>query len=388
MRKDVIIIGGGAAGLMCAAAAGKRGRSVLLLEHSEKIGKKIRVSGGGRCNFTNLSVHSDHYLSRNPDFCKSALARFGPGDFISLIGKHGIGYEEKEEGQLFCESGSGAIIRMLERECRESGVEIRLKCRVAGIRKEERFLLSTSYGTAESESLVIATGGLSYPALGASGLGYRVAEQFGLRVISPQPGLVALTLRTAETRIFRELSGVSLRAAVRCGEKTFEGGLLFTHRGLSGPVILQASSYWRERVPLSVDLLPHHDAHEIFEARKESRAELRTVLAHWLPQRLCRAWCEQYAPSRPMAQFAAKELKAIADRLHHWDIVPAGTEGYHSAEVTVGGVDTEELSSKTMEARNVAGLYFVGEVVDVTGQLGGYNLQWAWSSGFAAGQYA
>jgi len=388
MKKDVIIIGGGAAGLMCAAAAGRRGRSVFVLEHSETIGKKIRVSGGGRCNFTNLSVHSDHYLSRNPHFCKSALARFGPGDFISLLERHGVGYEEKEEGQLFCESGSGAIIRMLEKECREAGVEIRLNCKITGIRKKQRFLLSTSCGEEESESLVIATGGLSYPALGATGLGYRVAEQFGLKVISPHPGLVPLTLKTAETRMFRELSGVSLRAAVRCGEKNFEGGLLFTHRGLSGPVILQASSYWRERGPLSVDLLPRHDAHEIFEARKDSRAELRTLLSNWLPQRFCRAWCEQYAPSRPMAQFSGKELKAIADRLHHWDIVPAGTEGYRSAEVTVGGVDTEELSSKTMEARDVAGLYFVGEVVDVTGQLGGYNLQWAWSSGFTAGQYA
>jgi len=388
MKKDVVIIGGGAAGLMCAAEAGKRGRSVLVLEHSEKIGKKIRASGGGRCNFTNLSVHPDHYLSRNPHFCKSALARFSPRDFISLLEKHSIRYYEKEAGQLFCETGSSAIIHMLEKECRQAGVEVWLNCRIAGIRRGDTFLLSTSCGTAESDSLVVATGGLSYPDLGASDLGYRVARQFGLGITPLEPGLVPLTLGAADAGIFGELSGISLNAVVRCGRKDFQGGLLFTHRGLSGPVILQVSSYWKKGRSLSVDLLPQRDAYEILEAKKQSRMELHTLLSAYLPQRFARIWCERYVPSGPMVRYGVKELKKIAHQLHHWEILPEGTGGYRSAEVTLGGIDTEELSSKTMEAKRVEGLYFVGEVVDVTGQLGGYNLQWAWASGFVAGHYA
>ena len=388
MKKDVVVIGAGAAGLMCAAEAGKRGRSVLVLERSEKIGRKIRISGGGRCNFTNLSVHPDHYLSHNPHFCKSALARFTPRHFISLLDKHHIRYHEKEAGQLFCEKSSAAIIDMLEKECKGAGVEIWLNCRIAGIRRENAFLLSTSYGTAESDSLVVATGGLSYPDLGASDMGYRIARQFGLKVTSLEPGLVPLTLSAADAVIFRELSGISLDAVVNCNRRSFRGNILFTHRGLSGPSILQISSYRKKGQAISIDLLPQRDAYEILEGKKQSRIELHNLLSAYLPQRFARVWCERYAPSRPMVQYSEGELKMIAHQLHQWEIVPEGTEGYRKAEVTLGGVDTAELSSKTMEAKKAPGLYFVGEVVDVTGQLGGYNLQWAWASGFVAGQYA
>jgi len=276
---------------------------------------------------------------------------------------------------------------MLEKECRRAGVEIWLKCRLAGIRRENAFSLSTDCGTAESESLVVATGGLSYPDLGASDMGYRIARQFGLRVTSLEPGLVPLILRTGEAAMFRELSGSSLDATVSCSRRDFHGSILFTHRGLSGPAILQISSYWKKGQTISINLLPLCDAYEILEARRQSRIGLHTLLSAYLPRRFARIWCERYAPSRPMAQYSGKELKMIAHQLHHWEIVPEGTEGYRKAEVTLGGVDTEELSSKTMEAKKVPGLYFAGEVVDVTGQLGGYNLQWAWASGFVAGQY-
>ena len=387
MKKDVVIIGAGAAGLMCAAEAGRRGRSVLVLEHSEKIGKKIRISGGGRCNFTNLSVHPDHYLSHNPHFCTSALARFAPCDFISLLEKHSIRYHEKEAGQLFCETSSAAIIHMLEKECRRAGAETWLNCRIAEIKKKDGFMLSTNRGTVESGSLVVASGGLSYPELGASDMGYRIARQFGLRVTSLEPGLVPLMLRTGEAAMFRELSGSSLDATVSCSRRDFHGSILFTHRGLSGPAILQISSYWKKGQTISIDLLPLCDAYEVLETRRQSRIGLHTLLSAYLPRRFARIWCERYAPSRPMAQYSGKELKMIAHQLHHWEIVPEGTEGYGKAEVTLGGVDTEELSSKTMEAKKVPGLYFAGEVVDVAGQLGGYNLQWAWASGFVAGQY-
>jgi predicted Rossmann fold flavoprotein len=388
MKKDVIIIGAGAAGLMCAAEAGKRGRSVLVLEHSEKIAKKVRASGGGRCNFTNLLVHHEHYLSRNPHFCKSALARFTPGHFISLLEKHSIGYYEKEAGQLFCEKSSSAVVHMLEKECKAAGVEILLNCRIAEIKKKDGFMVSMSSGTAQSESLVVATGGLSYPDLGASGFGYHIARQFGLRVTSLQAGLVPLTLRADDAGLFRELSGNSLDALVNCNRRSFRGNILFTHRGLSGPPILQISSYRKNAEALSIDLLPERDAYEILKEKRNSHIALHNLLSAYLPRGFARIWCSRYAPSRPMVQYSERELKTIAQRLHHWEIVPEGTEGYGKAEVTVGGVDTDELSSKTMEAKKVPGLYFVGEVVDVTGQLGGYNLQWAWASGFVAGQYA
>ncbi len=388
MKKDVIIIGAGAAGLMCAAEAGKRGRSVLVLEHSEKIGKKIRASGGGRCNFTNLSVGHEHYVSRNAHFCKSALARFTPRHFISLLEEHSLTYCEREAGQLFCGTSSAAIVHMLEEECRKAGVEIWLNCTIAGIRRENAFRLLTGRGTAESDSLVVATGGLSYPDLGASDLGYRIARQFGLKVTPLEPGLVPFTLREGSTGIFRELSGISLDATVSCDKRVFHGSVLFTHRGLSGPAILQVSLHWKKGQAIWINLFPERDAYEMLEAKKESGIGLRTLLSVYLPRRFARIWCERYAPSKPMVQYSGKELRTIAQQLHHWEIVPEGTEGYRKAEVTLGGVDTEELSSKTMEAKKVSGLYFVGEVVDVTGQLGGYNLQWAWASGFVAGRYA
>ncbi len=388
MTKDVVVIGGGAAGLMCAAEAGKRGRSVLVLEHSEKTGKKIRVSGGGRCNFTNLDVHAGHYLSGNPHFCKSALARFTPGDFISLLEKRSVRYHEKEAGQLFCEKSSSAVTDMLEKECEETGVEIRLRSRIKGIRKGGRFLISTDRGEVESESLVVATGGLSYPGLGASDLGYRIARQFGLQVTPLEPGLVPLTFQPGDARDFRELSGVSVDAVTGCGRKEFQGGVLFTHRGLSGPGILQISSYWKKGEAIWIDLFPGRDARGILEAKRQSRMELHNLLSAYLPRRFVHKWCERYSPSRPMVSYGEKELRMIAHQLNHWEILPQGREGYGKAEVTKGGVDTEELSSRTMEAKKVPGLFFVGEVVDVTGELGGYNLHWAWASGHAAGQYA
>jgi predicted Rossmann fold flavoprotein len=388
MKKDVVIIGAGAAGLMCAAEAGKRGRSVLLIEHSEKIGKKILVSGGGRCNFTNMNVHHDHYLSQNPHFCKSAIARFTPRAFTSLLEEHAIRYYEKEDGQLFCEKSAAAIVQLFEKECRDAGVVIWLNCNIEKIKKEHAFLVRTNRGAVESGSLVVATGGISFPALGASDLGFRIAKQFGLNVTPLWPGLVPLVLKARDAALFRELSGISLEAKVSCGRKEFTGSILFTHRGLSGPAILQISSYWKDGETITIDLLPHAEAAVILEAKSKTRMRLHTLLSGFLPLRFARIWCEMQAPSKPIVQYTEKELQTIAHCLHHWEVLPGGTEGYGKAEVTVGGVDTEELSSKTMEAKKVQGLYFVGEVVDVTGQLGGYNLQWAWASGFTAGQYA
>ena len=383
-----MVIGAGAAGLMCAAESGRRGRSVLVMEHSEKPGKKIRVSGGGRCNFTNLNIQPEHYLSQNPHFCRSALARFTPGDFVSLLHRHHVRYYEKEDGQLFCERSSAAVTRMLERECAESGAEIAVNCRIGDIKKEGVFTVWTNHGRIEAESLVIATGGLSYPELGASDRGYRIARRFGINVTALRPGLVPLIFSPGDAALFRELSGISLGASIGCRGKGFSGNILITHRGLSGPALLQISSYWTEGDVITIDLLPGVNAFEVLRARGRSRVELCNLLAGHLPRRFARAWCDAYAPSRAMLLYSEKELEEIAHRLHHWELMPAGKEGYGKAEVTLGGVDTEELSSKTMEAKKVPGLYFAGEVIDVTGQLGGYNLHWAWASGFVAGQYA
>ena len=389
MKRQVIVIGGGAAGLMCAIEAGKRGRSVLVLEHNERLGKKILISGGGRCNFTNLNVGAANFVSTNPDFCKSALARYTSVDFLQLVEKHGITWHEKKLGQLFCDFSSRQIVAMLEAECREAGVEIRVNCRVENVRPGARFALATSLGEFECESLVVATGGLSFAKLGATDFGYRLAQQFGLPLAPARPGLVPLTFGEEDQRVFSELSGVSLEARVSTGGTSFRENILFTHRGLSGPAILQISNYRQEQGDqgaISIDLLPDQSARELLLAQE--RKELKTVLGQVLPQRFAEAWCGRYAPSRPLNQISRRELEEIAARLHHWEIVPAGTEGYAKAEVTLGGVDTRALSSKTMEAREVPGLYFVGEVVDVTGWLGGYNFQWAWASGHAAGQFA
>jgi predicted Rossmann fold flavoprotein len=387
MKLDVIVIGGGAAGLMCAIEAGRRGRSVLVIEHNERVGRKIEISGGGRCNFTNTDTTPGNFLSANPHFAKSALARYAPSDFVALVERHRIAYHEKKLGQLFCDESSRQIIEMLLRECEAARVEVRTNCRVSEIHKDALFVVKTSRGAFEAESLVIATGGLSIPKLGATDFGYRVARQFGLKIISPAPALVPLTLAPRDLASFKELSGVSVPALVRCGGAEFAENFLVTHRGLSGPAILQISSYWSRGETLSVDLLPGRDALDLFDSKRESGIELATLLGFHLPKRFAHVWCEMYAPSKPLKNFSDAELERIAVRLHEWSIAPAGTEGFQKAEVTKGGVDTSELSSKTLEARRVPGLYFVGEVVDVTGHLGGYNFQWAWASGFAAGQH-
>ncbi len=413
---DVIVIGAGAAGLFCAIEAGKRGRSVLVIEHADRVGKKIAISGGGRCNFTNTSVSADNFVSRNPHFCKSALARYTPADFIALVEKHGIAYHEKKLGQLFCDGSSQQIIDMLLRECRDASVEIRCGCQVrstqslqSGVKpphsKERSFVLQTNQGTFHSSSVVIATGGLSIAPLGATDFGYRIARQFGLRIEETRPGLVPLTLPAQILKALVALSGVSIDALVTCHESpssrsspSFRENILITHRGLSGPAILQVSNYWRPGEPISINLLPDEDVLEIISAARiiegdspgstpsSSRIELVNLLSRYLPRRFAQAWCDLYGASRPLKQYNGRELQKIADNIHRLQLTPAGTEGFGKAEVTVGGVSTAELSSQTMEARRVPGLYFIGEVVDVTGQLGGYNFQWAWSSAFAAGQ--
>ena len=387
-RWDVIIIGGGAAGLFCAITAGQRGRRVLVLEHAERIGKKIAISGGGRCNFTNLHSNSESFLSANPHFCKSALARYTPKDFIGLVERHGIAYHEKKLGQLFCDGSSQQIIDMLLHECEAAGVEVRCRAEVLKITKlpDELFELETTLGSHHCTSLVIATGGISIPPLGATDFGYRVAKQFGLQLEQPRPALVPLTLPTDIQKRLTPLSGISVDVIVSCNGSEFRENMLVTHRGLSGPAILQISSYWRPGQSLSINLLPEHDALELLTRERASEIELANLLARYLPKRFARAWCELFAPSKPLKQYDSLALKRIAEQLQRLTITPAGTEGFKKAEVTAGGVSTSELSSQTMEARRVPGLYFIGEVVDVTGHLGGHNFQWAWASGFAAGE--
>jgi len=386
MNYDVIIIGGGAAGLMCAIEAGKRGRSVLVLEHNERLGKKILISGGGRCNFTNSNAGPENYLSTNPHFHKSALARFTPADFIALVERHGIAHHEKKLGQLFCDTSSREIVELLQRECECAGVEIHLSCRVEEATKPDAFRVATSRGVFTSQSLVVATGGLSFQKIGATDFGYRLARQFELKVTTIRPGLVPVMFASVERQAFAELSGISLDVEVSANDALFRENILFTHRGLSGPAILQISNYFAAGESFVANLLPDLDATALLLAQRQSGKELKTVLAQHMPARFTQAWCGRFADSRPMHRYSTEELTAIARRLEHWEIQPADTEGYSKAEVTVGGVDTGELSSKTLEARRVPGLYFVGEVVDVTGWLGGYNFQWAWASGHAAGQ--
>lgn len=388
MKKDVIIIGAGAAGLMCAVEAGKRGRAVLVLDHAGKIGNKIRISGGGRCNFTNIGTTDGNYVSNNPHFCKSALSRFAPHDIVVMLEKHNIGYHEKEKGQLFLNNNSMDMIHMLKEECDKAGVRIECNCRILEIKKTGLFTLMTSRGLFRSESLVVATGGPSYPETGATVFGHRIAKQFGIRVSSLKPGLVPFTFRQKDLHEFSGLSGISLDVEVGCKGKRFHDNLLLTRLGLSGPAALQISLYWNKGDTIVIDLLPGLDTYEFFMTRQKSRMEMRNLLSGFFPERFSRKWCDLYIRSKPLNQYSVRELEQISLQLHNWQIIPAGTEGYGKAEVTVGGVDTDELSSKTMEAKKAPGLYFVGEVLDVTGQLGGYNLQWAWSSGYAAGQYA
>jgi predicted Rossmann fold flavoprotein len=388
VKFDVVVIGGGAAGLMCAIEAGKRGRRVVVLEHNQRPGNKILISGGGRCNFTNRSVTAANYItSGSPHFVKSALARFTPADFLALVEQHGIAYHERKHGQLFCDLSSRQILELLEREAAAARVTIQLNCRVTGLRKPLAFAIETSLGGFAADSVVVATGGLSFPKLGVSELGYQIAGRFGLKLIPRRPGLVPVTWNAEDATAFGELTGLAVEVAARSNSPRFRENVLFTHRGLSGPVILQVSNYGTEAIHL--DLLPDDPGVSFLEANRREAKELKTVLGLRLPQRLAAAWCARFAPAaKPMAHHTTRELEAIAARLHNWEIWPADTEGYAKAEVTLGGVDTGELSSKTLEARRVPGLHFIGEAVDVTGWLGGYNFQWAWASGFAAGQVA
>jgi predicted Rossmann fold flavoprotein len=388
---DVIIIGGGAAGLMCAITAGNRGRKVIVLEGSNKVGKKILMSGGGRCNFTNLHCEPSNFLSHNPHFCISALSRYTQWDFIALVEKHGIPYHEKTLGQLFCDNSSKDIVAMLLTECESAGVEITTQCKIASVKSDDGFTVTSDKGTFRSASLVVASGGLSIPKMGATGLGYQLAQQFGHSVYDTSAGLVPFTFSSAFLEMSGRLSGVSTPATVSIGDTTFAEDILFTHRGMSGPAILQASSYWTPGDKIVVNLFPGQDAAEFLLGAKKSQPKslLRTVLATMLPRALVAElqalhWAELADTS--LAEFPDEILTQIARQLSHWTLKPAATEGYRTAEVTLGGVDTAELSSKTMESSRQAGLYFIGEVVDVTGHLGGFNFQWAWSSGWAAGQ--
>lgn len=396
---DVIVIGAGAAGMMCAAQAGQRGRRVLLVDHASKLGEKIRISGGGRCNFTNRRVDATNFLSRNPHFVRSALARYGSQDFIDMVERHGIDYHERDHGQLFCNDSARDIIDMLRTECEWGNVEWAMPLAVESVRSLDdadgmRFELATARGALRCESLVIATGGLSIPKIGATPFGYHIAEQFGLPIVTLRPALVPLTLPPESLERFAPLSGASLDVVAHCNGGQFREALLVTHRGLSGPVVLQVSSYWQQQIhssapwmPVSVNLLPDLDILAWLTEHASSRSLLPNLLAEHLPRRFAQAWCALHEWNQPMNHFSVRALDTIAQALSDWRIVPAGTQGYAKAEVTLGGVDTQALSSKTMEARTVPGLFFIGEVVDVTGHLGGFNFQWAWSSGHSAGQF-
>jgi len=376
--------------MMCAATAGQRGRGVLLIEHYDKLGEKIRISGGGRCNFTNLHAGPANYLSQNPDFCRSALARYTPRNFIDLVESHGIAWHEKKLGQLFCDETALDIIAMLKAECERGGVDWRMPCAVESVERgaSDGFVVATTQGTVSATSLVIATGGLTVPKIGATPFGYRIAEQFGIAVVAPSPALVPLALDPAALARYGDLSGASVDAMVRCGEGRFRENILFTHRGLSGPAILQVSSYWHGGEAIHIDLLPDRSAVEWLRGERSLATRLDTLLAERLPKRLAQQWCAAHDAAVPLRQLGDKRIAELAALLHDWQVWPSGTLGYNKAEVTLGGVDTRELSSKTMAATRVPGLHFIGEVVDVTGHLGGFNFQWAWASGRAAGMAA
>lgn len=383
---DVLIIGGGAAGLMCASAAAYRGRKTLVLEGSNRCGKKILMSGGGRCNFTNTGTDPKNFLSENPHFCKSALARYSPADFIELVERHGIAYHEKELGQLFCDESSKQIVKMLLDECAWAGAGIITDCAIDAVKYGGRFTVHGSQGAFTADKLVIASGGLSIPSMGASGIGYEIARQFGHRIIATRAGLVPFTLSGKPLEQYAQLAGVALQVTVRFADTEFSNALLFTHRGLSGPAILQISSYWQLGQAIELDLLPGRDAvAELIALQQQGhRAELKTVLSEWLPKRLALLLCTDFFANKPVNQYRHGELKDIGFALQHWRITPSGTEGYRTAEVTLGGVDTDEVSSSSFESKLRPGLHFVGEVLDVTGHLGGYNFQWAWASAQAA----
>ena len=388
-KYDVIIIGAGAAGLMSAIEAGKRGKIVLLIDHSTKIAEKIRISGGGRCNFTNLYSNPSNFLSNNKHFCKSAFAKYTQNDFIDLVEKHNIEFFEKKLGQLFCNTSAKEIIDMLVKECIENNVNIDLETKVISLSKtENEYIIKTNKGTYTSKSMVIATGGLSIPKIGASDFGYRIAKQFDLKVTDLFPALVPLTFEEKELEFCKSLAGVSLNASVKVDKTIFNEGLIFTHRGISGPSILQISSYWKSGQPISINLLPGHNMDIILKQRRNEtpKQTLSNVLADYLPNKLALAICNKFLINQKIADASNEILKKLSDFVNNWIVYPKGTEGYKTAEVTLGGIDTKEISSSTMECIKHPGLFFIGEVLDVTGHLGGHNFQWAWSSGFVAGQ--
>lgn len=410
MRYDVIIIGAGAAGLMCAAIAGQRGRSVLVLDHANKAGKKILMSGGGRCNFTNYYVEPERYLCQNPHFCKSALSRYSQWDFIALVDKHGIPYHEKQFGELFCDNKSSDILDMLLSECEQAGVKIQLNTSIEAIidtsintevsRENCQYQLLTNKGGSSGEynceSLVIASGGLSIPTLGATGFGYQIAEQFNLNTYSTRAGLVPFTITNHLKAVCIELSGSSCEVIIECNGQSFRGNMLFTHRGLSGPAVLQISSYWQVGDNLTINLLPDIDLAQALRKTQHERPKLslKSFIAQWLTQKMSEQLVEYFftnlferGVSQTLAELNAEQMDMIAAQFNAWQLGPSGTEGYRTAEVTLGGIDTDEISSKTMMAKKQQGLYFIGEVLDVTGHLGGFNFQWAWASGWAAAQY-
>ncbi|RKQ61337.1 hypothetical protein C8E02_1107 [Vogesella indigofera] len=387
MHFDVIVIGAGAAGMMCAATAGQRGRRVLLLDHAAKLAEKIRISGGGRSNFTNVHARHDCYVSENPNFCRSALAQYTPQHFIALMECYGIAYHEKKLGQLFCDDSSQQLIDMLDAECRAANVDRRMGVSVHQVGRNEAFQLATSAGSFSCESLVIATGGLSIPQIGATAFGYQIAEQFGLPVTKLDPALVPLTFHVEDAARFAPLAGVSLDTEVRIGKVRFRENVLFTHKGLSGPAILQISSYWQPGQEIVIDLLPDLDAEAWLEERAGSEQLLANAMGElgW-PKRFAEAWLDGQGANVRGRDLSPKKRRQLAETLHNWRVLPNGTQGYKKAEVTRGGVSTKALSSKTMMANDVPGLFFIGEVVDITGWLGGYNFQWAWSSGVVAGK--
>ena len=390
VQTDVIIIGASASGLMCAIEAGKRGRRVIVLDHSNKAGKKILMSGGGRCNFTNVDVDPDNFISHNPHFCKSALSRYTQWDFIALVNEYQIPYHERDLGKLFCDDSAKDILNMLLAECKKEKVKVQLNCDIKNIIKDddESFVVDASSGKYRAVSLVIASGGLSIPKMCASPLGYKVAEQFGHHIWPTSPGLVPFTLQPHDKEKLETLSGISVACDVSNERIHFKENILFTHRGLSGPAILQISSYWQPGETIFINLLPDLDVVELLTARQalQPNIKLKTLLSEVLPKRLLPSLFDQAALDKPLQELSSIRISEIARQLQQWKIKPGGTEGYRTAEVTLGGVDCDELSSKTMQSNKVAGLYFIGEVVDVTGWLGGYNFQWAWSSGWCAGQ--
>ncbi len=402
MKHDVIVIGAGAAGMMCAARAAARGRRVLLIDHVAKLGERIRISGGGRCNFTNLNVGPENFLSRNPHFCRSALARFSSRDFIAMVEKRGIRYHEKTLGQLFCDDSAQDIISMLKDACDRAGVRWAMPCAVQSVeRADDGFTLQTDQGEQRCSSLVVACGGLALPQIGATPFGYKLAEQFGLAIVPPRPALVPLALAPETLAPLKALSGLAIDTATQCTGARFRESTLVTHRGLSGPAILQISSCWQmvngadndggksaRKQPIEIDLLPDTDAAAWLAEQRHGKMLLSTLLAERLPKRFAQEWCALHHWDKPLNELSNRDMEAIPRALKGWTLMPSGTLGYAKAEVTLGGVDTDGLSSKTMEARAVPGLYFIGEVVDVTGWLGGYNFQWAWSSGWVAGQFA